>query len=279
MPPTASQRSSLSQFMQITGVQERTAARPIYLTSRGCHAARIIRHEFEICYFQASGLGGPPQAKEKETLTKLFDSYRSPNDEPDVVTVEGTMRYFTDDLGLNLENAEILLPCEIIQAPAIGEMSREGFVDGWKKLGLDTIPKQKAYLAHAVATLSTDEELFKRVYRNTFMCAKEKGQKALSLETAMVYWDLLFAPPGKLWQTGSTDWLKLWTDFLKQNWSKTVNRDMWNQTYVFHLRTMEDPSLGFWNEDGAWPSVVDEFVAWAKKNRGDGEGVDTMETD
>jgi DCN1-like protein 1/2 len=45
------------------------------------------------------------------------------------------MRYFADDLGLNLENAEILLPCEIIQAPAIGEMSREGFIDGWKKLG------------------------------------------------------------------------------------------------------------------------------------------------
>jgi len=272
MPPTASQRSSLSQFMQITGVQERTAAR--FLKASGWKVEAACDS-----YFQASGLGGPPQAKEKESLTKLFDSYRSSNDEPDVVTVEGTMRYFADDLGLNLENAEILLPCEIIQAPAIGEMSREGFVDGWKKLGLDTIPKQKAYLAHAVATLSTDEELFKRVYRNTFMCAKEKGQKALSLETAMVYWDLLFAPPGKVWQTGSTDWLKLWTDFLKQNWSKTVNRDMWNQTYVFHLRTMEDPSLGFWNEDGAWPSVVDEFVAWAKKNRGDGEVGDTMETD
>lgn len=44
------------------------------------------------------------------------------------------MRYLKD-LGIDLENAEILVPLEIIQAPALGEMSKDGFVEGWKKIG------------------------------------------------------------------------------------------------------------------------------------------------
>ncbi len=44
------------------------------------------------------------------------------------------MRYL-QDLGLDLENAEILVPLEIVQAPALAEMSKEGFVEGWKALG------------------------------------------------------------------------------------------------------------------------------------------------
>lgn len=48
------------------------------------------------------------------------------------------------------------------------------------------------------------------------------------------------------------------------NWKKSVNKDMWNQTYEFYVKTLEDPSLGFWSEDSAWPGVIDEFVAWAK---------------
>ncbi len=44
------------------------------------------------------------------------------------------MRYL-QDLGVNLDNVELLVPLEIIQAPALGEMSKDGFIDGWKKIG------------------------------------------------------------------------------------------------------------------------------------------------
>jgi DCN1-like protein 1/2 len=41
------------------------------------------------------------------------------------------MRYF-ESLGVNLEDASMLVPMEIIQAPTVGEISKEGFVNGWK---------------------------------------------------------------------------------------------------------------------------------------------------
>lgn len=48
--------------------------------------------------------------------------------------VDGAMTYLTD-LGVNLENAEMLVVFEIIQAPYVGELSKQGFVDGWTAIG------------------------------------------------------------------------------------------------------------------------------------------------
>jgi DCN1-like protein 1/2 len=44
------------------------------------------------------------------------------------------MLYF-EDLGINLETAGFLVPMEIVQAPALGEITKEGFVGGWKRIG------------------------------------------------------------------------------------------------------------------------------------------------
>lgn len=108
-----------------------------------------------------------------------------------------------------------------------------------------------------------------------FVCAREKGQKAISLENALTYWQIIFNPPGKPWVTASTDWLKLWSEFLTATWTKSVNKDMWNQTFEFAQKTMQDETLSFWSEESAWPGVIDEFVAYAKVKRGDV----AMETD
>jgi len=120
-------------------------------------------------------------------------------------------------------------------------------------------------------------ELFKRVYRHVFVCAKEKSQKAISVENAITYWQILFSPPGKPWVTESTDWLKLWCEFLTAKWTKSVNKDMWNQTFDFSQKVMQDETLSFWSEESAWPSVIDDFVAYAKEKRGDVP--ERMETD
>lgn len=56
------------------------------------------------------------------------------DDEKDTISVEGTMAYLTE-LGVNLEDASSLIPLEIVQAPALGEMTRDGFIKGWQKAG------------------------------------------------------------------------------------------------------------------------------------------------
>lgn len=102
------------------------------------------------------------------------------------------------------------------------------------------------------------------MYRYAFIAGREADQKALSLENAVVYWGMLFSPPGMVWKSKNYDWLHLWKTFLNEKWTRSVNKDMWNMTLEFALKSMADESLSFWNEDGAWPSVIDDFVSWCR---------------
>jgi hypothetical protein len=43
------------------------------------------------------------------------------------------MGYF-EQLGVDIEGMEALAVMELIQAPTMGEISREGFVEGWSSL-------------------------------------------------------------------------------------------------------------------------------------------------
>ena len=43
------------------------------------------------------------------------------------------MAYLTE-LAVNFENASSLIPLEITQAPALGEMAKDDFINGWKKV-------------------------------------------------------------------------------------------------------------------------------------------------
>lgn len=115
--------------------------------------------------------------------------------------------------------------------------------------------------------MTKERDLFRKVYRYAFIVGKEGEQRALSLELALLYWDTLFKKPGQIWIGSSrkTDWLNEWKSFLQENWKRSVNRDMWNQTLEFAFKSIDDESLGFWSEDGAWPGVIDEFVAWYKR--------------
>ena len=57
------------------------------------------------------------------------------NDEKDKLEVDSTMSYLDSKLGVNLENAELFIALEIVQAPNVGEITRSGFVEGWKQAG------------------------------------------------------------------------------------------------------------------------------------------------
>lgn len=140
-----------------------------------------------------------------------------------------------------------------------------------------TVEAQAQHIRSLVASLSSDQALFKRVYKYAFVAGRERDQKALSLENALIYWTMLFAKPGWTWTSRSYDWLDLWKRFLDEKWTRSVNKDMWNMVLEFAFKSQEDESLSFWNEDGAWPSVIDSFVDWCKQN-GIGK-TETMEVD
>lgn len=124
---------------------------------------------------------------------------------------------------------------------------------------------QASHIAGLVSRLSTDQALFKKVYRYAFIAGRERDHKALSLENAIIYWGMLFSKPGWEWISENHNWLDHWKEFLGEKWTRTVNKDMWNMILEFAVKSKEDETLSFWSEDGAWPSVIDDFVEWLKQ--------------
>lgn len=184
------------------------------------------------------------------------------------------MRYMSD-LSVRLDEPVVLAIGELLQSPTIGEFSRAGFVTGWKTLSsADTLEKQIAQIGRLRTALPSSPTLFRKVYRHTFTLARLPGQtKSIPLDAAIEYWRLLFSGPphAPAWTGETTPWLEWWLDFLRADWKRGVNRDMWNMTHDFYLKSMDPDqggeSMGWWDENGAWPGVLDDFVVYVRERR------------
>ncbi|KZZ99611.1 hypothetical protein AAL_02183 [Moelleriella libera RCEF 2490] len=242
MPPPSStqQKVLVAQFVNITAASERQATKEMKPKTQQQRSISL-----------------------NDSLIPIEPGVDAKRDDKDKMELESTMTYLEKHLGVNLENAELFIALEIVKAPNLGEITRRGFVEGWLSQGAGfTIEGHAAHVQKLALTLSDDDDLFRSVYRHTFVAGRESDQKALGLENAVVYWTMLFSPPGFAWKSENHDWLDLWKSFLDEKWTRSVNKDMWNMTLEFALKSTADESLSFWTEDGAWPSVIDDFVEW-----------------
>jgi len=58
---------------------------------------------------------------------------------PDTVNVSGMMKYL-GDIGVDIEDIGMLAVSEIVKSPTMGEMTKDGFVEGWSALGYVFLP-------------------------------------------------------------------------------------------------------------------------------------------
>ena len=120
-------------------------------------------------------------------------------------------------------------------------------------------------------SLAEKNELFEAVYRHAFGLAKQPGQRALSQETAVDFWNILFKTPGQEWvlPTSKTNLFEEWKLFLMTQ-PYSVNRDMWNMTLKFARKCveMDDDELKFYDPVDTWPTGIDDFVTWYQARRG-----------
>lgn len=257
-PLNSAQKALVAQFVAATGANEKIAQR--FLKNAN------YRLDLAADTYLSSGAG--VDSGRVAVIEKAYDDLVTPSrgDTKDSLSAETTQEYL-ETLGVNMENAEQFVVMELIQSPSIGEISRNGFVNGWSATDLTTFGKtaQKNHVRRLINSLSTDPALFKKVYRHSFIAGKESSQKAIPLEHALVYWQLLFAPPGRPWKSANRDWAKFWETFLNEKWTRSVNRDMWNMTLEFANKSIDDEDLSFYSEEDSWPAVIDDFVTWYRK--------------
>ncbi|EAA33666.3 hypothetical protein NCU05716 [Neurospora crassa OR74A] len=273
LPSTATQRQKVAQFVAVTNASKENAQRYLRNANYSVElAANMYMNDRE-------RKRGPDDA-----LNQLFDRLVGDEDRAaagagkpvEAIGAEAAQAYISS-MGANIENVEAFVVLEIVRADSIGQITRQGFVEGWSSIYLDhRIPADPAhhrnYVRMCIQNLPQNPAYFKKVYQFAFGLGKEPAQKALEKDVALVFWDLFLGTESsdtglgpRPWKSKNVDWLGAWKRFLAEKWTRSVNKDMWNQTLAFAEKTMVDETLGFWNEDQAWPGVIDDFVLWCRE--------------
>lgn len=177
-----------------------------------------------------------------------------------------------------LDDVIFLAVFDLLDAPAMGELSRESFVAGWTNVSTTTNPcdterGQKEYINTLRGKLKTDPAYFRQVYKSAFKYAKPANQRAIPMDDVFAYWEMFYnnSKSGITWNTADTKWYDLWSEYYTEKNKRPVNKDLWNQVAELVHKTREEggESLEWWSEDGAWPTAVDDFVAFVKEKRMD----------
>lgn len=220
-------------------------------------------------------------------LNAQFNGYQD-GDDSKRMEMEGLIRYL-ETLNLSPEEPSVICLAHLVEAPRLGIIERTGFREAWTKVYLEQIEEnetggnriktsedliefQISHIQSLANDLKEDEEYFQIIYRYVFDFGKDEGQKSFALETAIAFWEMLIPiAPTSDGEPFKPEYLEWWFELLRAK-GKAVSRDVWNLFGDF----VEQFDDGFKNydESGAWPSMIDDYVELARTKLGS-ESMDT----
>lgn len=180
-------------------------------------------------------------------MTGFFEAYADA-DSGDILA-EGVERLCHD---LDVEPTDLAVlawawKCEVKEACVF---SREEFFRGCRLLRADRVKVLKASLPKLVQELN-DEEKFSSLYHFAFGFGLDKNETRLPADMAVNLWRLLFSKRPR-------PFLEQWCQFCLEYNNLKISKDTWSM--FLHFTKTIKPDFSNFDEDSAWPNVIDEFV-------------------
>lgn len=165
---------------------------------------------------------------------------------------------FCKDLGVEPEDIVMLVIAWRLEAENMGYFKLNEWKTGMAILECDSTSKLKEKLEYVRALLK-DATTFKKIYRYAFDFCRDKQQKSVDIDTAKAMLQLLLS---NMWPITCE-----FIQYLNQSKYKIMNRDQWNSLLEF-IKTVNSSHFKNYDNEGAWPVMLDEFVEWYIEKHG-----------
>jgi len=224
---------------------------------------------------------------------ELFNTY-SEKDNKTVIATEGFERLCTD-ANIPFDGALPLILAWQMQATEMGRITKDEWVKGTSSLRISSLsllslavtelgdllicgcapikPTSKkedydrsAYNAYALNLKAS----FQKFYMFSYALAKPEQSKNMEMETSVALWSVLLSPKYPI----MAEVISFIND--RPESYKATNKDLWSMMLEF-CRSV-DPNLQDYEVDGAWPTLLDDFVLSKKGQDANGNPLNTSDS-
>jgi len=223
-----------------------------------------------------------PDLYSKQRAEALFSQFAD-EDVPDVIGTEGFER-LCNEAQVPLDSALPLLLAWQLDAREMGKIWMREWMEGTGALHVSSLasfaivlndlnnlivlgkPASRSSLSHVKSQKGAGYDrkryesyaadtgkAFSSFYSFCFALAKPESSRNIDMETACALWSVVLAPQFPL-ITDITEFINTTGVY------KGVNKDLWSMMLEFCRDTRQD--LSDFEADGAWPTVIDDFVRW-----------------
>lgn len=251
---TSGQKEAIKKFKDFASVNDKVAQE--WLRKNEWDVRRAMD-----AYFGNTGGSLSSNGDNNAKLNTVFDHYKevgvaegAPTEE-DSIQGQGLLQ-FAADLDIDPEDLPMLVVLWKLGCQTRYEVSRQEFVEGMAMLGCGSVADLKQRKESMMQDLKSRSQ-FKDFYHFVFNYCKPPDQKSMENEVACALWPMLL-PKYKH--------MKLWTDFISDEYRKAISRDTWDLFLDFVRET--DDTFSNYDELAAWPVAIDDYVIYAKEKLG-----------
>jgi len=207
-------------------------------------------------FFMGGGGGSSAPTVDSGKISGLFDSYKESGE--DTIQIAGIEK-FCNDIGVEVTDPIVLLIAWQMKAATMCVFTREEWTRGFVEIGVDSIDGLKGSFDD-LRRMQDDADCYRDFYSFCFNFSKEPGYgvRTLPIEVADQMWELTLG-------NKRFEHLSSWKDFLYEKQIKAITKDVWDMLLTF--ATDVDPDMSNYDEDGACPVLIDDFVEWYRERK------------